>query len=74
MSQPRDKEARKIPYDRFCICGHIASDHWVSDRKGNLFTDKCRACVTSYHILNGLVCLDFRQDNLKYLEEKWETK
>ncbi len=74
MSQPSDSENRKIPYDRFCNCGHIASDHWVSDRRGNLFTGQCRECASTYPILNELVCLEFRQDNLRYLEEKWENK
>lgn len=74
MSQPRDREGRKISYDMPCICGHIASEHWVSDRKGNLFLSNCRECMTSYRILHGSVCLDFKQDNLFYLEKECEKR
>jgi hypothetical protein len=85
MSQPRDNEERKIPYDTLCVCGHIASDHWVSDREGNLFLSSCREgnlflsscreCSSSaYFVLNGLVCTDFKRDNLRYLENECKKK
>ena len=74
MSQPRDKEDRKIPYDMLCTCSHIASEHWVSDRKGNLFLSNCRECTNSMWLLDHLQCMNFRQDNLSYLEKECKKR
>lgn len=70
----RDREGRIIPYDRLCICSHIASEHWVSDKKGNLFLSNCRECTSNKWLLDHLQCMEFRQDNLKYLEQRYEEK
>ena len=69
MTQPRDNEGRKIPYDTLCRCGHIASEHWVSDGEGSLLLDRCRECFLDRHIKMA-DCLSFKRDNLRYLEKE----
>ena len=72
--QPRDNSERKISYDTLCICSHIASEHWVSDRKGNLFLSHCRECFANTLFLNGKQCTYFKQDNLSYLEKECKKR
>jgi hypothetical protein len=75
MSQPRDREGRKIEYDTLCTCSHIAAEHWVSDRKGNLFLSNCRECKVDFKYLEGWFrCENFQRDNLAYLENELKKK
>lgn len=42
-----------------CICGHDLGHHWFSPNR--------KECIYAF-----CGCLDFKQDNLKYLEDRYK--
>jgi hypothetical protein len=65
-------EGIQIPYNMKCAtCNHYASDHWYSDRK-IIWEGPCSECTSI--IGWSFPCVQFKFDNLNYIEKVAERK
>lgn len=57
----------KVP----CVCGHFPDDHFL-DEGGQLIDEGMGYCHECW--FRWRECVEYKLDNLKYLESKYEVK
>lgn len=58
---------KKIPKGTYCQCGHVVEEHTYYNYG---IVNPCFKCGASIQLAGSMH--DFKQDNLKYIEQKYE--